>query len=230
MTNASRTLLMNLETLDWDPEILAALDIPAAMLPEIRSSAEVYGTVRDGPLAGVPVASRARATSRPRCSARPASRRARPSARTAPAVSCCSTPAPSRSSRSTACSPRSATGSATRPAVYALEGAIAVTGSLIQWLRDNLGLIRSAAEVEELARSVPRQRRLLPGTGVLRTVRPALALGRPRRAGRPDRLSSTGAMWPGPRWRRARWQTREVVDAMNADGGTPLASSRWTAA
>jgi glycerol kinase len=57
VTNASRTLLMNLRTLDWDPEILAALDVPRAMLPEIRSSAEVYGTASEGVLSGVPVAS-----------------------------------------------------------------------------------------------------------------------------------------------------------------------------
>ena len=88
VTNASRTLLMNLHTMQWDDKILQSMDIPAAVLPEIRSSAEVYG---NGARAASWTASRSpprSATSRPRCSARPASPRARPSPRTAPAPSC----------------------------------------------------------------------------------------------------------------------------------------------
>ena len=99
VTNAGRTMLMNLETLDWDDVLLDAIGVPRAMLPEIRSSAEVYGEANGSSPA---FRWRARsATSTRRCSARPASRSARPSARTAPAASCSSTPATSRSSRRT---------------------------------------------------------------------------------------------------------------------------------
>ncbi len=91
VTNASRTMLMNLHTLAWDEKIAESIGVPLAMLPEIRSSAEVYGEVTGGPLGellgGIPVAWRS-ATSRRPCSARPASPRARPSPRTAPARSC----------------------------------------------------------------------------------------------------------------------------------------------
>ncbi|MCE0448010.1 hypothetical protein LT493_42100 [Streptomyces tricolor] len=89
-TNASRTMLMNIRTLTWDDELLAFFGVPRSMLPEIRSSAEPYGEA-----ARYCRASPSRppsATSRPRCSARPASRRARPSATTERAASCCSTP------------------------------------------------------------------------------------------------------------------------------------------
>ncbi len=90
VTNASRTMMMGLHTLDWDDELLDALGVPRAMLPEIRPSAEVYGDAGGrSPACRSP---RRSATSRRRCSARRASPRARPSARTAPAASCCSTP------------------------------------------------------------------------------------------------------------------------------------------
>ena len=102
-------------------------------------------------------------------------RRARPRTPTAPATSCCSTPARRRSRPRTACSPRSATRSATQDAVYALEGSIAVTGALVQWLRDNLEMIKAAPEVEELAQDGRRQRRRLLRAGVLGPVRAVLA-------------------------------------------------------
>ena len=102
VTNASRTMLMGLETLDWDDVLLDAMGVPRAMLPEIRP---VVGGLRRGARAA---GRRARspprsATSRPRCSGRRASRPARPSAPTGPAASCSSTPASGRSSRPTAC-------------------------------------------------------------------------------------------------------------------------------
>ena len=116
---------------------------------------EVYGEVRSGgALAGRADRRRPRRPAGGARSARPASRRARPRTPTAPATSCCSTPAPRRCSRRTACSPRSATRSATQDAVYCLEGSIAITGALVQWLRDNLRLIKAAPEVEELAQTV----------------------------------------------------------------------------
>ena len=101
-----------------------------------------------------------------------------------------------------------------QPAAYALEGAIAVTGSLVQWLRDNLGLISLGRRDRGAGRArVRRQRRLLRRAGLLRAVRAALAHRRPGRDRRADRLTSPGATWPGRRWRRpagrpARWSTR----------------------
>ena len=170
------------------------------------------------------------ATSRRPPSARSASRPARPRTPTAPATSCCSTPAPSSSGRSTACSPRSATSSATSAPVYALEGSIAVTGSAVQWLRDQLGIISGAAESETLARQVDGQRRRLLRAGVLRAVRAVLALATPaaRSSGCPG--STPTRTWPGPRWRRSatraatssrRWSRTPGVtlDVLKVDGG-----------
>ena len=105
-----------------------------------------------------------------------------------------------------------------RQAHYALEGAIAVTGSLVQWLRDNLGLISNASEVEDLAKIRRRQRRRVLRAGVLRPVRAVLASGRPRRARRPHQVREQGPHRPG-RLEATAFQTREVLDAVNADSG-----------
>jgi glycerol kinase len=112
VTNASRTMLMNLETLDWDDELLSFFGVPRAMLPEIRPSSDPggYGTVS----LGGSVSGQVPLTSRPPRSGRSASTWARPRTPTAPGTSSCSTPAPSWSAPGTACSPRCATGSATR--------------------------------------------------------------------------------------------------------------------
>jgi glycerol kinase len=224
VTNASRTLLMNLETLDWDPEILAAVDIPRAMLPEIRSSAEVYGEVNEGPLAGVPLASAL------------GDQQAALFGQTcfAPGEGKCTYGTGSFLLLNTGTSPvTSQHGLLTtvgyrigdRPAVYALEGSIAVTGSLIQWLRDNIGLISSAAEVEELARTVPDN-----GGCYLVPAFSGLFAPHWRSDARGALVGLTGYVTKGHIARAALeatgWQTREVVDAMLADGDTPLAELR----
>jgi glycerol kinase len=224
VTNASRTLLMNLRTLDWDPEILKALDIPAAMLPEIRSSAEVYGTVGAGPLAGVPVAS------------------ALGDQQAALFGQTCFTPGEAKCTYGTGSFLLLNTGTepvvsghgllttvgyriGDAPAVYALEGSIAVTGSLIQWLRDNLGIIRAAGEVEELARTVPDN-----GGCYLVPAFSGLFAPHWRSDARGVLVGLTGFVNRGHLARAAleatAWQTREVVDAMNADSGTPLTELR----
>ena len=157
VTNASRTMLMDLATLAWDPELLAEIDIPAAMLPEIRSSSEVYGS-GVGDLAGVPIAGDLG------------------DQHAALFGQACFEPGQMKCTYGTGCFMLMHTGErpvasghglittvAARigdaPATYALEGSVAVTGSLIGWLRDNLGIIGDASEVEALARSVPGQRR-----------------------------------------------------------------------
>ena len=153
VTNASRTMLMDLETCQWDAGILSELGIPTSMLP--GDPGQLRGLWRRHRGAGraspSPVIS---ATSRPRCSARPVSRPGRSSARTARARSCSCTPGSGRSPSSHGLITTVAARIGERT-TYALEGSVAVAGSLIQWLRDDLGLIADASEVEPLARSVP---------------------------------------------------------------------------
>lgn len=152
VTNASRTMLMNLATLDWDPELLDAMGVPAAMLPEIRCSAEVYGTAT-GVLAGVPVASALgdqQAALFGQTCFQPGEAKCTYGTGSFLLLNTGASPVPSTHGLLTTVAYRIHG----QPAAYALEGAIAVTGSLVQWLRDNLGLISTAAEVEELAGTV----------------------------------------------------------------------------
>ncbi|GGM28351.1 MULTISPECIES: glycerol kinase GlpK [Micromonospora] len=219
VTNASRTMLMDLRTLDWDPELLDALGVPAAMLPQIHSSAEVYGTA-GGVLEGVPVASalgdQQAALFGQTCFQAGEAK--------------CTYGTGSFLLLNTGTGPvTSSHGLLTtvayriegQPAVYALEGAIAVTGSLVQWLRDNLGLISTAGEVEELARTVE-------DNGGCYVVPAFSGLFAPH--WRPDArgviAGLTGYITKGHLARAvleaSAWQTREVVDAMNADSDVAL--------
>ena len=153
VTNASRTQLMNLATLEWDDEILALLNIPRACLPKICSSSEVYATCR-GVLAGVPLAGMLG------------------DQQAALFGQACLAPGEAKNTYGTGCFMLMNTGEepfpstsgllttlayklGDAPAVYALEGSIPIAGALVQWLRDNLGLISHASEVEALAASVP---------------------------------------------------------------------------
>ena len=152
VTNASRTQLMDLATLDWDPGMLAVFDIPRACLPRIGASSEIYGTAR-GVLAGVPVAG------------------VLGDQQAALVGQTCFAPGEAKNTYGTGCFLLMNTGCkpvpstcglvttvgyrfGDAPAHYALEGSIAITGALVQWLRDNLGLIQSSEEIEPLARSV----------------------------------------------------------------------------
>ncbi|HEV2731098.1 MAG TPA: glycerol kinase GlpK, partial [Terriglobales bacterium] len=153
VTNASRTQLMNLETLAWDKELLDVFEIPEAMLPRIYSSSEVYGHVKEGPLRGVPIAG------------------ILGDQQAALVGQTCFRPGEAKNTYGTGCFLLMNTGEkpvqsncgllttvafkfGDHPANYALEGSIAVTGALVQWLRDNLGLIGTSSEIETLARSV----------------------------------------------------------------------------
>ncbi len=153
VTNASRTQLMNLATLEWDDALLAAFGVPRAMLPEIVASSGVIAPAR-GALAGVPVAG------------------VLGDQQAALVGQGCFAPGEAKVTYGTGCfllvhaGKRPVASSAglittvayrfgTAPAAYALEGSIAVTGALVQWLRDNLRLIGSSAAVETLAASVP---------------------------------------------------------------------------
>ena len=154
VTNASRTLLMNLETLDWDDDLLAAFDIPRSLLPRIASSSEVYGDVesssvlREVPIAGI-------------LGDQQAATFGQAAFHTGGAKNTYGTGnflivntgeeiVHSKNGLLTTVAYRIGD----QPANYALEGSIAVTGSLVQWLRDNLGIISSAPEVARLASTV----------------------------------------------------------------------------
>ncbi|KQM40299.1 MULTISPECIES: glycerol kinase GlpK [unclassified Microbacterium] len=222
VTNASRTLFMDLETLSWREDILADFGVPASMLPEIRSSSEVYGTVesssllRETPIAGILGDQQA-----------------------ATFGQAAFDPGESKNTYGTGNFLIFQTGEeivhskngllttlgyklGDQPARYALEGSIAVTGSLIQWLRDQLGIISSAPEVEKLAESVD-------DNGGVYFVPAFSGLFAPY--WRPDaRGAIVGMTRYVNRGHIARaaleataFQSREVLDAVNADSGVDLA-------
>jgi glycerol kinase len=153
VTNASRTLLLDLKDLSWDPEIAAAVGVPTAMLPEVRSSSEVYGEVRIGRFTGVPIAGdlgdQQAATFGQTCFS-PGEAKNTYGTGNFLLINVGSEPVQSRSGLLTTVGYK--LGDAA-PA-YCLEGSVAITGALIQWLRDNLGLIEESADVEALAASV----------------------------------------------------------------------------
>ena len=219
VSNASRTMLMNLETLDWDDEILALMGIPRAMLPAVRPSSDVYGPAV-GDLAGVPVAGDL------------GDQQAALFGQT------CFSTGEAKNTYGTGCfmllntgtSPvQSKSGLLTtlgykigdQPAVYCLEGSIAITGALVQWLRDNLGMIEKSEDIEALAASVEDNGGIYfvpafsglfapywknDARGVIAGMTRYVTKGHIARA----TLEATA------------WQTREVLDAMNADSGVAL--------
>jgi glycerol kinase len=153
VTNASRTQLFNLETLSWDEELLREFGIPAALLPRICSSSEIHGTaqlpaIKDVPISGILGDQQAALVGQT-----------------------CFRSGEAKNTYGTGCFLLMNTGArpvqstcgllttvayrlGSQPAAYALEGSIAITGSLVQWVRDKLGLIQSSAEIEPLARTV----------------------------------------------------------------------------
>jgi glycerol kinase len=211
VTNASRTLLMNLETLDWDDDILAELDIPRAMLPRIVSSSETYGRTRDGiPIAG-DMGDQQAALFGQACFA---PGEAKNTYGTGCFLLMNTGPAPVHSQNGLLTTLGYKLG-ADQP-VYALEGSIAVTGALVQWLRDNLGLIEKSADIEALARSVE-------DNGGIYFVPAFSGLYAPywKDNARGVIIGLTRYVNKGHLARAAleatAYQTREVLDAMNRD-------------
>ncbi|WP_374115881.1 glycerol kinase GlpK [Kineococcus sp. TRM81007] len=223
VTNASRTMLMDLRTLDWSPELLEAFGVPRAALPRIVPSSQVYGTAR----AVVPGA---------RIAAALGDQQAALFGQT------CFSPGEAKCTYGTGGFllmntgtevPRSSHGLLTtvahrigdEPPAYALEGSIAVTGALVQWLRDNLGLISTAPEVESLARTVP-------DNGGCYFVPAFSGLFAPhwRAEARGLLIGLTSFVTKGHVARAvleaSAWQTREVVEAVEADSGLRLSSLR----
>ena len=223
VTNASRTMLMNLRTLDWDPEICADMGIPLAMLPEIRSSSGVIAPLRtrgsfpDVPLGGILGDQQA-----------------------AMFGQACLEPGEAKNTYGTGNFLLMNTGTdavfsdhgllttvcyriGDEPARFALEGSIAVTGSLVQWVRDNLGLIGHAAEIEPLAAAVP-------DNGGVYFVPAFSGLFAPR-----WRADARGVIVGLTRFANknhiaravleaSAYQTREVIEAMEADSGVALST------
>ena len=153
VTNASRTQLMNLKTLEWDEDILKAFTIPAQMLPRICSSSELYGDAKLPALAGTPIAG------------------ILGDQQAALVGQACFSPGEAKNTYGTGCFLLMNTGEAPvpshhgllttvayrfgkQPACYALEGSVAISGALVQWMRDNLGMIKTSPEIEALARTV----------------------------------------------------------------------------
>ena len=150
VTNASRTQLMNLATLDWDPALLSAFGIPRSVLPRIASSSEVYGSA----LGGVPVAGilgDQQAALMGQACFEPGEAKNTYGTGCFMLMHTGTTPVPSAHGLLTTVAAK--LGDA--PATYALEGSIAIAGALVQWLRDNLGIIKHSEDIEALAASVP---------------------------------------------------------------------------
>ena len=221
VTNASRTLLMDLATCAWDPELLAAFDVPAALLPEIRSSSEIFGTVelqnllREVPVAGM-LGDQQAATFGQAAFGVGESKNTYGTGNFL-IVNTGEDIVHSRNGLITTVAYKLGEG-ATH---YALEGSIAVTGSLVQWLRDNLGIISKASDVEALARTVD-------DNGNVYFVPAFSGLFAPH--WRPDargailgltRFSNKGHIARAALESTA-FQTREVLDAVNADAGVDL--------
>jgi glycerol kinase len=219
VTNASRTLLMNLATLDWDEALLDAVGAPRAMLPDIRPSSEIYGPA-GGALAGVPVAGALgdqQAALFGQACFSPGEGKCTYGTGAFLLVNTGERPVPSKSGLLTTVGYQ--IGGA--PAVYALEGSIAVAGAVVQWLRDNLGLIGAASEIEALAGSVA-------DNGGCAFVPAFSGLFAPRwRADARGAIVGLTAYVTAAHIARAAleavaWQTREVADAMAADAGQAL--------
>ncbi|MBM7415872.1 MULTISPECIES: glycerol kinase GlpK [Nocardiaceae] len=220
-TNASRTLLMDLDTLSWDESICADMGIPMSMLPEIRSSSEVYGNVRErGSLSGVPIAG------------------ILGDQQAATFGQACLSPGEAKNTYGTGNFVLLNTGTdkvmskngllttvcykiGDQPTVYALEGSIAVTGSLVQWLRDNLGMISTAADIETDARSVDDN-----GGAYFVPAFSGLFAPHWRSDARGAIVGLTRFVNKGHLARAVleatAYQTREVIEAMNADSGVDL--------
>ncbi|KAI9199464.1 uncharacterized protein BJ171DRAFT_214366 [Polychytrium aggregatum] len=223
VTNASRTMLMNLKTLQWDDALCNFFGVDRAALPEIRSSSETYGVLADGPLKGLPVAG---------CLG---------DQQAALVGQLCMSPGEAKNTYGTGCFMLFNTGSTpiisrngllttvgyqlgkTAPAVYALEGSIAIAGAAVKWLRDNLGIIQSAEEINVLASNVS------DSAGVYFV--PAFSgLFAPH--WRPDaRGCIVGLTQYSTKEHIARaaleavcLQTKEILLAMNSDSGHPLTS------
>jgi glycerol kinase len=220
VTNASRTQLMNLKTLDWDAGLLAAFGVPRAMLPAIRSSSEVYGDATLDPIRGVPIAG------------------ILGDQQAALVGQTCFEPGEAKNTYgtgcflllNTGCQPvQSKSGLLTtvafqlqgQPARYALEGSVAITGALVQWIRDNFGLIEKSPEIEMLARTVEDNGGVYFVPAFSGLYAPYWKHDARGVIAGLTRYSNKGHLARAVLEATA-FQTREVVEAMEKDSGVPL--------
>jgi glycerol kinase len=219
VSNASRTMLMNLETLDWDDSLLSAIGVPRSMLPTISSSSAVYGEAI-GTLAGIPVAGDLgdqQAATFGQAAYDVGDAKNTYGTGNFMLLNTGTEMVPSKSGLLTTVGWRLGD----QPAVYCLEGSIAITGALVQWLRDNLGLISESSEIETLAKTVE-------DNGGVYFVPAFSGLFAPywRGDARGAIVGLTRYVNKGHIARAAleatAWQTREVLDAMEADSGVKL--------
>lgn len=218
-TNASRTLLMNLETLDWDDELLNIVGVPRSMLPQIKSCSEVYGTIK-GTFEGIPVAGilgdQQAALVGQTCYSVGEAKNTYGTGNFM-LLNTGTEMVPSKSGLLTTVGYKMGD----NPAVYALEGSIAITGALVQWLRDNLGMIQQSSDIEQLAATVQ-------DNGGTYFVPAFSGLFAPywKSSARGVLVGLTRYVNKGHIARAAleatAFQTREVLDAMEQDSGVQL--------
>ncbi|MCJ7694122.1 MAG: glycerol kinase GlpK [Anaerolineaceae bacterium] len=222
VTNASRTMLMNLKTLQWDEEICEIMGVPMQMLPEIHPSSQIYGYTRaDGPFGGIiPVSGDLG------------------DQQAATVGQTCFDPGEAKNTYGTGCFMILNTGNEIviskngllttlcyqfegELPVYALEGSIAITGALVQWLRDNIGVIEKSSQIEDLARSVEDNGGIyfVPAFSGLfapywRSDARGVIVGLTRFINKGHIARAT--------LEATAFQTREVLDAMRIDSGVDL--------
>jgi glycerol kinase len=226
VTNASRTMVMDLESLDWDDELLSYFEIPRSILPSIKPSISLFGTTDlDGPLrAEVPIAGvlgdQQAAMVGQACFARGESKTTYGTGNFALLNTGEEIVRSRHGLLTTLCYQFEG-----KPAVYALEGSVAVTGSAVQWLRDQLGIITSASEIEELAASVPDNGGVyfVPAFSGLfapywRSDARGVIVGLTRAATKAHIARAT--------LEAICYQTRDVLDAMVQDSGVALTEMR----
>ncbi len=219
-TNASRTQLMNLHTLDWDRDLLGAFGIPRQMLPAIRSSSEFYGEAILDAVAGVPVAG------------------ILGDQQAALVGQTCFAAGEAKNTYGTGCFLLMNTGTSAvaskcgllttvafrfggEPARYALEGSVAITGALVQWVRDNFGLITGSAEIEPLARTVEDNGGVYFVPAFSGLYAPHWKHNARGVIAGLTRYSNKGHLARAVLEATA-FQTREVVEAMEKDAGVPV--------
>ncbi|KAM9766608.1 glycerol kinase isoform 2-T2 [Menidia menidia] len=221
VTNASRTMLFNIHTMTWDPELCKYFGIPMEILPSVRSSSEIYGLMKSGALSGIPISG---------CLGDQSA---------ALVGQMCFQDGQAKNTYGTGCFLLRNTGAKPvmsdhgllttvayklgrdKPACYALEGSVAIAGAVVRWLQDNLGIISASEELEKLAASV--------GTSYGCYFVPAFS-GLYAPYWEP---SARGIICGLTQFTNKRhlafaaleavcFQTREILDAMNQDSGIPL--------
>jgi len=221
VTNASRTMLMNLSTLKWDDQMCKFFDVDKQMLPDIRSSSEIYGKIYDGPLKGIPIAGilgdQQAALVGQKCFSQGDAKNTYGTGNFL-LYNTGKTPVVSNHGLLTTVGYQFGPN---QPAMYALEGSIAITGAAVKWLRDSLGIIKDAKETADLASSVKDNGDVyfVPAFSGLfaphwETNARGMIIGITQYTTKAHIVRAT--------LEAVCFQTKEILDAMNGDSGIPL--------